>query len=171
MRSRFEDCIEAHRLLLAPMDGIESQFKSSYGMAVGVLRTRDMESAKNLVEKSFGNFLRRKQLGPLQVSPPVKSRLSCSAISRNRACPAVSKVFMFCAPAFGGTEQDGGPLGEGWKGRCVYVCLCVCLWFSVFVYVCSPVSVSHLVRATRLHGAGTTHCSVRNAKPLSPGMQ
>lgn len=67
MRSRFEDCVEAHRLLLAPMDGIESQFKSSYGMAVGVLRTRDMASAKVLVEKSFGNFLRMKQLGPLQV--------------------------------------------------------------------------------------------------------
>ena len=27
MRSRFEDCIEAHRLLLSPMDGIQSQFK------------------------------------------------------------------------------------------------------------------------------------------------
>ncbi|CAN0007223.1 unnamed protein product [Pylaiella littoralis] len=66
MRSRFEDCIEAHRLLLSPMDGIQSQFKSSYGMAVGVLRTRDMESARVLVEKSFGNFLRRKRVGPAQ---------------------------------------------------------------------------------------------------------
>ncbi|CAM9657609.1 unnamed protein product, partial [Ectocarpus sp. 13 AM-2016] len=66
MRSRFEDCIEAHRLLLSPMDGIESQFKSSYGMAVGVLRTRDMASARVLVEKSFGNFVRRKRVGPAQ---------------------------------------------------------------------------------------------------------
>ncbi|CAM9954580.1 unnamed protein product, partial [Scytosiphon promiscuus] len=66
MRSRFEDCIEAHRLLLSPMDGIQSQFKSSYGMAVGVLRTRNMESARILVEKSFGNFVRRKRVGPAQ---------------------------------------------------------------------------------------------------------
>ncbi|CAM9848447.1 unnamed protein product [Ascophyllum nodosum] len=66
MRSKYEDCIEAHRLLLAPLDGIESQFKSSYGMAVGVLRTRDLESARTLVEKSFGNFVRRKRLGPAQ---------------------------------------------------------------------------------------------------------
>lgn len=67
MRSRYDDCIEAHRLLMAPMDGIQSQFKSSYGMAVGVLRTRNMESAKIVVEKSFGNFLRQKRLGPVQV--------------------------------------------------------------------------------------------------------
>ena len=36
-------------------------------MAIGVLRTRDMESARTLVEKSFGNFVRRKRVGPAQV--------------------------------------------------------------------------------------------------------
>lgn len=36
-------------------------------MAIGVLRTRDMESARILVEKSFGNFVRRKRVGPAQV--------------------------------------------------------------------------------------------------------
>ncbi|CAB1119197.1 unnamed protein product [Ectocarpus sp. CCAP 1310/34] len=40
--------------------------RSSYGMAVGVLRTRDMASARVLVEKSFGNFVRRKRVGPAQ---------------------------------------------------------------------------------------------------------
>lgn len=42
--------------------------RSSYGMAVGVLRTRDMASARVLVEKSFGNFVRRKRVGPAQVA-------------------------------------------------------------------------------------------------------
>ncbi|CAM9523496.1 unnamed protein product, partial [Sphacelaria rigidula] len=74
MRSRYDDCIEAHRLLMAPMDGIQSQFKSSYGMAVGVLRTRNMESAKIVVEKSFGNFLRQKRLGPVQVEAKAAER-------------------------------------------------------------------------------------------------
>lgn len=27
VRSRFEDCVDAHRLLLSPMDGIQSQFR------------------------------------------------------------------------------------------------------------------------------------------------
>lgn len=36
-------------------------------MAVGVLKARGMDSARTLVEKSFGNFVRRKRLGPAQV--------------------------------------------------------------------------------------------------------
>ncbi|CAN0369777.1 unnamed protein product, partial [Laminaria digitata] len=35
-------------------------------MAVGVLRTKSMDSARTLVEKSFGNFVRRKSVGPAQ---------------------------------------------------------------------------------------------------------
>ncbi|CAM9173266.1 unnamed protein product [Choristocarpus tenellus] len=68
MRSRFENVIEAHSLLLSPLNGIQSHFRSSYSMVIGVLRSKDFASAKVLVEKSFGSFLRLKRLGPAQKS-------------------------------------------------------------------------------------------------------
>ncbi|CAM9543848.1 unnamed protein product [Chrysoparadoxa australica] len=66
MHSRFEDVTDAHRILLAPLDGIESKFRTSYSMAINVLRTRKLHKAKALVERSFGNFLQLKHLGPAQ---------------------------------------------------------------------------------------------------------
>ena len=42
VRSRFdqEDASEARRILLSPVDGIDSQFRSTYSMAASLLRTR-----------------------------------------------------------------------------------------------------------------------------------
>ncbi|KAG5189437.1 hypothetical protein JKP88DRAFT_353078 [Tribonema minus] len=68
MRSRFEDVTDAHRLLLLPLDSIESKFRSSYSMAVNILKTRDLGSAKTLVEMSFGNYLQMKRLSPAQAA-------------------------------------------------------------------------------------------------------
>ncbi|CAM9584159.1 unnamed protein product, partial [Discosporangium mesarthrocarpum] len=81
MRSKFEDVIEAHRLLLSPLNGIQSHFRSSYSMVAGILRSKDMESAKIIVEKSFGSFLRKKHIGPVQVAAN-EAKKKLDAISR-----------------------------------------------------------------------------------------
>ncbi|EKU21220.1 type iii restriction res subunit [Nannochloropsis gaditana CCMP526] len=66
MRSRSEDALDAFNLLCAPVDSIRSHFRSSYAMVVNILRTRDLESCKLLVERSFGNYLKAYSLGEEQ---------------------------------------------------------------------------------------------------------
>jgi superfamily II RNA helicase len=63
MRSRSEDALDAFDLLCAPVDAIRSHFRSSYAMVVNILRTRDLESCRVLVERSFGNYLKAFGLG------------------------------------------------------------------------------------------------------------
>lgn len=80
--------------------------RSSYGMAIGVLRTRDMESARTLVEKSFGNFVRRKRVGPAQVNskyartiprcpPPAAWFWSTCTITNDIAMPPPAWILVY----------------------------------------------------------------------------
>lgn len=112
-------------------------YRSSYGMAVGVLRTRDMQAAKVLVEKSFGNFMRRKRLGPAQVRPALRYLCHVSPIhalggESCRECPLslehttrriLSNDFMKLSIMFAarvGLLQGFG-VGRLRGGVCVYV--------------------------------------------------
>jgi superfamily II RNA helicase len=65
LQTQYETVLDAHSLLLSPLDGIASQFRSSYGMAINLLRTRDKDSARSVVEKSFGNYLQSKRIDPV----------------------------------------------------------------------------------------------------------
>ena len=58
MRSRTEDALDAFELLTSPVDSIRSHFRSSYAMVVNILRIKNLESCKVLVERSFGNYLK-----------------------------------------------------------------------------------------------------------------
>jgi hypothetical protein len=46
MRSRFEDATAAHRLLLSPIDAIDSHFRSGYGMVATILRRYSTTQAR-----------------------------------------------------------------------------------------------------------------------------
>ena len=61
MRSRFEDAKEAHQMVLQPMEGIQSHFKSSYGMAANMLRKYNQSEAREIIERSFGTYLLSQQ--------------------------------------------------------------------------------------------------------------
>ena len=56
-RSPFEDASAAHQLLLQPPEQIRSHFYVTYGSALQMLRTRELDECKQLVERSFGSFL------------------------------------------------------------------------------------------------------------------
>ena len=56
-RSPFEDATAAHQLLLQPPEQIRSHFYVTYGSALQMLRTRELDECKQLVERSFGSFL------------------------------------------------------------------------------------------------------------------
>lgn len=61
LRSRHESALEAFKVLTAKVDALESKFSPSYGMVLNLLLTRPLNECKRLVDRSFGNFLRRKQ--------------------------------------------------------------------------------------------------------------
>lgn len=61
LKSRNEGPKEAFKVLTAPVDALESKFSPSYGMVLNLLSTRPILAAKKLVDRSFGNFLRRKE--------------------------------------------------------------------------------------------------------------
>lgn len=58
MRSRHEDALDGYDLITSPVDSIASHFRSSYAMVVNMLRTRDLDSCRLLVDRSFGNYLK-----------------------------------------------------------------------------------------------------------------
>ena len=51
MRNRFEDAKMGHKILISPTDGIKSHFRTSYGLTVKLMETRNFEECKTLVEK------------------------------------------------------------------------------------------------------------------------
>ena len=57
MRSRFEDAKMGHKILTSKIDGIRSNFKISYSLAVKLLETKTMEECKALIERGFGSYL------------------------------------------------------------------------------------------------------------------
>lgn len=62
LRSRNEGALEAFKVLTADVDALQSKFTPNYGMVLNLLSARPLEDAKKLVDRSFGNFLREKQL-------------------------------------------------------------------------------------------------------------
>lgn len=66
VQTRFEGAKEASYLATAKADPLASQFTPSYGMVLNLLQTHTLEEAKELVERSFGQYLSTLYLQPQQ---------------------------------------------------------------------------------------------------------
>ncbi|MEB3340375.1 DEAD/DEAH box helicase [Okeania sp.] len=66
VQTRFEGAKEAAYLATAGADPLVSQFTPSYGMVLNLLQTHTLEEAKDLVERSFGQYLSSLSLLPEQ---------------------------------------------------------------------------------------------------------
>jgi superfamily II RNA helicase len=64
VQTRFEGPKEAAYLATAGADPLISQFAPSYGMVLNLLQTHSPAQAKELVERSFGQYLSGRQLAP-----------------------------------------------------------------------------------------------------------
>ncbi|MEO0867382.1 MAG: DEAD/DEAH box helicase, partial [Cyanobacteria bacterium J06642_11] len=62
----FEGAKEAGYLALAKPDPLVSQFTPSYGMVLNLLQTHSLEETRDLVERSFGQYLSTLDLAPQQ---------------------------------------------------------------------------------------------------------
>lgn len=70
----YESVEDAAKLAAAPADPLESRFTPSYGMVLNLLQRHTMEEAKDLIERSFGQFLLQQQLDPLFLQKMVWER-------------------------------------------------------------------------------------------------
>lgn len=61
----FEPVEDAAKLASAPADPLSSRFTPSYGMVLNLLERHTLEDARDLIERSFGQFLVNQQLEPL----------------------------------------------------------------------------------------------------------
>jgi superfamily II RNA helicase len=66
VQTRFEGAREAAYLATSKPDPLVSQFTPSYGMVLNLLQTHTLEEAKELVERSFGQYLATLHLKPEQ---------------------------------------------------------------------------------------------------------
>ncbi|MCS7031630.1 MAG: DEAD/DEAH box helicase [Gloeomargarita sp. SKYG116] len=66
LQTPFEGAREAVRFALADPDPLESKFTPSYGMVLNLLQMHTLEETKELVQRSFGQFLSLRALQPLQ---------------------------------------------------------------------------------------------------------
>eukprot|EP01035_Chromulina_nebulosa_P019087 gene19087-24915_t len=57
VKNRFEDSRMGHKILTSAIDDIKSHFKTSYGLAVKLLETRDIAACKSLIERGFGSYI------------------------------------------------------------------------------------------------------------------
>jgi superfamily II RNA helicase len=57
VKNRFEDSRLGHKILTSPIDDIKSHFKTSYGLTIKLLQSRDMKACKSLIEKGFGAYI------------------------------------------------------------------------------------------------------------------
>ncbi len=64
IQTPFEGAEEAAYLATVGADPLVSQFTPSYGMVLNLLQTHDLAQAKNLVERSFGQYLSTSTLVP-----------------------------------------------------------------------------------------------------------
>ncbi|NEQ49101.1 MAG: DEAD/DEAH box helicase [Leptolyngbya sp. SIO3F4] len=62
----FEGAQEAGYLALAKPDPLVSQFTPSYGMVLNLLQTHSLEETRDLIERSFGQYLSTLHLSPQQ---------------------------------------------------------------------------------------------------------
>jgi len=60
----FEAVEDAARVAVAPPDPLASRFTPSYGMVLNLLQRHTMDQAKDLIERSFGQYMINKQLEP-----------------------------------------------------------------------------------------------------------
>lgn len=60
----FEHVEDAAKLAVAPPDPLSSRFTPSYGMVLNLLQRHSLEQAKDLIERSFGQFTVNKELEP-----------------------------------------------------------------------------------------------------------
>lgn len=60
----FERVEDAARLAVAPPDPLSSRFTPSYGMVLNLLQRHSLEQAKDLIERSFGQYTINKDLEP-----------------------------------------------------------------------------------------------------------
>lgn len=68
VQTPFEGAKEAAYLATSGADPLVSQFTPSYGMVLNLLQTHTLEEAKNLIERSFGQYLAMLYLKPQQQS-------------------------------------------------------------------------------------------------------
>lgn len=66
LETPFEGTREAVYLSTSPADPLVSQFTPSYGMVLNLLQTHSLDEAKDLVERSFGQYLATMHLVPQQ---------------------------------------------------------------------------------------------------------
>jgi superfamily II RNA helicase len=66
VQTRFEGASEAAYLATSGADPLISQFSPSYGMVLNLLQTHTLEEARELVERSFGQYLSTLYLKPQQ---------------------------------------------------------------------------------------------------------
>nr|WP_211176449.1 RNA helicase [Brasilonema sp. UFV-L1] len=64
LQTPFEGAKEAAYLATSQADPLVSQFTPSYGMVLNLLQTHTLEEAKELIERSFGQYLANLQLRP-----------------------------------------------------------------------------------------------------------
>ncbi|MEO0407714.1 MAG: DEAD/DEAH box helicase, partial [Cyanobacteria bacterium P01_A01_bin.135] len=66
VQTRFEGPGEASYLITSGPDPLVSQFTPSYGMVLNLLQVHTLEEARDLIERSFGQYLATLQLSPQQ---------------------------------------------------------------------------------------------------------
>jgi superfamily II RNA helicase len=66
LQTAFEGATEAAYLATIGADPLVSQFTPSYGMVLNLLQTHSLEEAKELIERSFGQYIAMQQLAPQQ---------------------------------------------------------------------------------------------------------
>lgn len=65
LRHPFEHVEDVARLAVAPPNPLTSRFTPSYGMVLNLLQRHTIEEARDLVERSFGQFVTSHELEPL----------------------------------------------------------------------------------------------------------
>jgi superfamily II RNA helicase len=76
-QTRFEGAKEASDFATSAPDPLVSQFTPTYGMVLNLLQTHNLEEARELVERSFGQFTKTLHLQPQQQSiNDIKQELS-----------------------------------------------------------------------------------------------
>jgi superfamily II RNA helicase len=68
VQSRFEGAAEAANLATSQADPLISQFTPTYGMVLNLLQTHTLDEARELVERSFGQFTATSHLQPQQIA-------------------------------------------------------------------------------------------------------
>ncbi|MEI6063728.1 MAG: DEAD/DEAH box helicase [Pseudanabaena sp. ELA748] len=64
LQTLFEGAEKAAKLATSPADPLVSQFTPSYGMVMNLLQTHSLDRARELIEKSFGQYLSNLILAP-----------------------------------------------------------------------------------------------------------